>query len=130
MLDKIREPTLDSVHVIVRERFGLVYKQRKSKEDISGLTDIGVHRRRQDRREKLAKQLSRSEGYFNFTQWMFGIQSHFGWTDDEFGRQLGYANRRMIQCFRRSEGSLPSKKVLMRLFELEKLSLIRVREEI
>jgi hypothetical protein len=130
MLDKIREPTLDSVHVIVRERFGLVYKQRKSKEDISGLTDIGIHRRRQDRREKVAKKLAKNEGYSNFTNWMFSIQQHFKWTDDEFGRQLGYSNRRMIQCFRRSEGSLPSRKVLLRLFELEKLTLIKIREEI
>jgi len=128
MLGKISEPTLDSVYIVVRERFGFSYKQRRSAEDISNLTTISIYRRKQDRREKVGNKLRNNEGYKKLLEWMFNIQKYFNWNDEEFAKQLGYSNRRMIQCFKRFEGSLPSRKVLLRLFELDKMMRIRIKE--
>lgn len=128
MLTKIKEPTLESVHVIIKDRFGFIYLDRRSKQDISFLSDISLYRRKQERRDKRGVRFRKDEGYNKLLQWIFGIQKHFGWTDEEFGTQLGYTNRRMIQCFKRFEGSLPSRKVLLRLFELEKLAKVRITE--
>lgn len=115
-------PNVHNVHLIIKERFGFELPIRKSPENISFLAKSTLNIRRKTTKIENRFLIRTDKNYDKLCKWITSIQKTYNWNDTQFARQLGLKSRRMVINYRMKEGSIPSRKILVRLLELEKMS--------